>query len=62
MVAIAGVDTRALTRHIRAAGAMRGAVAPAGIAPESLLTRIREQAGYGGARPRVRCFRRMNVI
>ncbi len=28
VVGIAGVDTRALTRHIRAEGAMRGAIAP----------------------------------
>ena len=31
VVALAEVDTRAITRHIRAAGAMRGAIAPASV-------------------------------
>lgn len=37
---IQGVDTRALTRHIRAHGAMRGGLAMAGEDPESLMERI----------------------
>jgi len=34
---LAGVDTRALTRHLRDAGAMRGAIAPASVPPEELM-------------------------
>jgi carbamoyl-phosphate synthase small subunit len=40
VVAITGVDTRALTRHIRSRGAMRGAIAPAQEARDALLQRI----------------------
>lgn len=40
VVGIAGVDTRALTRHIRARGAMRGAIAPADLPQDQLLDRI----------------------
>lgn len=47
VVGIAGVDTRALTRHIRSRGAMRGAIAPAGAA-DGLLQRIREQPRMAG--------------
>lgn len=38
---IADIDTRALTRHIRAEGAMRGAIVPTGEDPEGVLERIR---------------------
>jgi carbamoyl-phosphate synthase small subunit len=38
---IADVDTRALTRHIRAEGAMRGAIAPSDADPEGVLERVR---------------------
>lgn len=37
---IAGVDTRALTRHIRSRGAMRGAIAPATVPADVLMERI----------------------
>ncbi|HEX7049614.1 MAG TPA: glutamine-hydrolyzing carbamoyl-phosphate synthase small subunit [Longimicrobiales bacterium] len=37
---IAGVDTRALTRHIRSAGAMRAAIAPADVPRDELMERI----------------------
>jgi len=37
---IAEVDTRALTRHIRSHGAMRGAIAPADVDAEELLERV----------------------
>jgi len=37
---IADVDTRALTRHIRSEGAMRGAIAPAGHDADALLREI----------------------
>ncbi len=40
VVAMAGVDTRALTRHIRSRGAMRGAIAPADLPEEELLERV----------------------
>ena len=43
VVAISGVDTRALTRHIRSLGAMRGAIAPAAADAEALLAEIRAQ-------------------
>src|SRR5690606_1162455 len=38
---LADVDTRALTRHIRAHGAMRGAIAPADVPQDELLERVR---------------------
>ncbi len=40
VVGISGVDTRALTRHIRSLGAMRGAIAPASTRSEELMERI----------------------
>ena len=40
VVGISGVDTRALTRHIRSQGAMRGAIAPASTPPESLMEMV----------------------
>ncbi len=40
VVAIAEVDTRALTRHIRDRGAMRGALAPASLPREEVMERI----------------------
>lgn len=43
VVAISGIDTRALTRHIRSAGAMRGAIAPASVDRDELLEQIRAQ-------------------
>ena len=47
IVAISGVDTRALTRHIRSRGAMRGAIAP--VAQEQgLLERILSQPRMEG--------------
>jgi carbamoyl-phosphate synthase small subunit len=48
VVAIAGVDTRALTRHIRSLGAMRGAIAPASADAEALLGEIRAQPDMCG--------------
>jgi carbamoyl-phosphate synthase small subunit len=40
VVALDGVDTRALTRHLRSAGAMRAAIAPADTDRDELLQRI----------------------
>ncbi len=42
---ISGIDTRALTRHIRTAGAMRGIIGNDGTEPDELK---RILAGYGG--------------
>jgi len=40
VVGLSGVDTRALTRHLRTAGAMRGAVAVGDAPPEEVLARV----------------------
>lgn len=48
VVAITGVDTRALTRHIRSRGAMRGAIAPGGADAAQLLEQIRAQPQMAG--------------
>jgi carbamoyl-phosphate synthase small subunit len=42
IVGIAEVDTRALTRHIRSEGAMRGAIAPGNSDPDEVLHVVRE--------------------
>ncbi len=42
IVAITEVDTRALTRHIRASGAMRAAIAPADADPDDVMSEIQE--------------------
>ena len=48
VAAIQGVDTRALTRHIRSGGAMRGALAPADHQPDELLARVRSHPPMEG--------------
>jgi carbamoyl-phosphate synthase small subunit len=48
VVAITGVDTRALTRHIRSLGAMRGAIVTCPVDEAALLERIRGQAVMEG--------------
>ena len=48
VVGIAGIDTRALTRHIRSLGAMRGAIAPASVGADALLAEIRAQPSMTG--------------
>jgi carbamoyl-phosphate synthase small subunit len=48
VVAITGVDTRALTRHIRSLGAMRGAIASAQVDADALLEQIRAQPQMAG--------------
>ncbi|HUF50320.1 MAG TPA: glutamine-hydrolyzing carbamoyl-phosphate synthase small subunit [Longimicrobiales bacterium] len=40
IVALEAVDTRALTRHLRSAGAMRAAIAPAVVSPHDVMARI----------------------
>jgi carbamoyl-phosphate synthase small subunit len=48
VVGIAGVDTRALTRHIRSEGAMRGAIAPASMSIEEVLARVQSHPKMEG--------------
>lgn len=48
LVAIEGIDTRALTRHIRTRGAMRGAISTQDLDPESLIARVRESPSMVG--------------
>jgi len=49
VVGIAGVDTRALTRHLRERGAMRVGVSSAETDPQALLERVRASPGMTGA-------------
>jgi carbamoyl-phosphate synthase small subunit len=42
IVAIEGVDTRMLTRHLRTQGAMRGAISTLDLDPASLIARVRQ--------------------
>jgi carbamoyl-phosphate synthase small subunit len=49
VVGISGVDTRALTRHLRERGTMRVGIAPAGTDPAALLTRVRSAPSMHGA-------------
>jgi len=42
------VDTRALTRHLREAGALRGAIVPGAVDPEVALARVRAFPGLAG--------------
>ncbi|HEX8317505.1 glutamine-hydrolyzing carbamoyl-phosphate synthase small subunit [Longimicrobium sp.] len=48
VIAITGVDTRALTRHIRSLGSMRGAIAPAEVDADELVRQIRAQPQMAG--------------
>ena len=49
VVGISGVDTRALTRHLRERGAMRVGISSIETDPERLLARVRESAEMTGA-------------
>ena len=49
VVGIEGIDTRRLTLRIRERGAMRCGVSTRDLDPESLVARVREQAGMSGA-------------
>ena len=49
VVGISGVDTRALTRHLRERGAMRVGISTTEADPEALLRRVRETAPMAGA-------------
>jgi carbamoyl-phosphate synthase small subunit len=46
--AISGVDTRALVRHIRAEGAMRGGIFPAGMGEDEAMDRVRAEPSMIG--------------
>ena len=48
VVGISGVDTRALTRHIRSAGAMRAGISTTETNPDALLARVLEQPTMEG--------------
>jgi len=48
VVGIAEVDTRALTRHIRAEGAMRGAISPSSLPLEEVMERIQNHPRMEG--------------
>lgn len=49
IVSIADIDTRALTRHIREAGAMRVGISTVETSPEALLQRVLQQPLMAGA-------------
>ncbi|HVX54693.1 glutamine-hydrolyzing carbamoyl-phosphate synthase small subunit [Nocardioides sp.] len=49
VVGISGVDTRALTRHLREAGAMRVGISTVETDPERLLAKVRASAEMAGA-------------
>jgi carbamoyl-phosphate synthase small subunit len=49
VVGISGIDTRALTRHLRERGAMRVGVSSEGLSQTELLTRVRSAPGMVGA-------------
>ncbi|WP_235735130.1 glutamine-hydrolyzing carbamoyl-phosphate synthase small subunit [Nocardioides alcanivorans] len=49
VVGISGIDTRALTRHLRERGAMRVGISTTETDPEALLTRVLDSAAMTGA-------------
>jgi carbamoyl-phosphate synthase small subunit len=49
VVGISGIDTRALTRHLRELGAMRVGISTTETDPEALLARVRSSAEMTGA-------------
>ncbi|GGL53035.1 carbamoyl-phosphate synthase small chain [Microlunatus endophyticus] len=49
IVGIAGVDTRALTRHLREQGAMQVGISTTELDPQKLLVRVRQQPSMIGA-------------
>ena len=48
VVGIQGIDTRALTRHLRTRGAMRGAIATTNLAPDRLIASVQASPGLIG--------------
>ncbi|WP_414690631.1 glutamine-hydrolyzing carbamoyl-phosphate synthase small subunit [Nocardioides sp.] len=49
VVGISGIDTRALTRHLRERGAMRVGISSTESDPEALLSRVRDSGQMAGA-------------
>src|ERR671912_374119 len=49
VVGISGIDTRALTRHLRDRGPMRAGISSEGLPVEELLTRVRGSESMSGA-------------
>ncbi|WP_448608097.1 glutamine-hydrolyzing carbamoyl-phosphate synthase small subunit [Geodermatophilus sp. URMC 60] len=49
VVGISGIDTRALTRHLRERGAMRAGISSDGLSADELLTRVRGSESMSGA-------------
>ncbi|MDR1266635.1 MAG: glutamine-hydrolyzing carbamoyl-phosphate synthase small subunit [Propionibacteriaceae bacterium] len=50
VVGLAGIDTRALTRHLRQRGAMRVGLSSVDLDPQSLLAKVRASPAMAGAR------------
>jgi carbamoyl-phosphate synthase small subunit len=48
IVAIEGIDTRKLTRHLRTHGVQRGAISTTDLAPEGLVRRVRQTPQMAG--------------
>lgn len=48
IVAIEGIDTRALTRHIREKGAMKGSISTIDLNPQSLIEKVGASPGLDG--------------
>ena len=48
VIGIEGIDTRALTRHLRVAGAMKGVLSTEDLDPESLVARAKTSPGLVG--------------
>ncbi len=48
IVAIEGIDTRALTRHIREKGAMKGVISTIDLNPQSLIKKVEDSPGLEG--------------
>jgi len=48
VVGIAGIDTRALVRHLREGGAINGAISTDGSSPQQLLERVRSAPSMAG--------------
>ncbi|NEK58393.1 glutamine-hydrolyzing carbamoyl-phosphate synthase small subunit [Geodermatophilus sabuli] len=49
VVGISGIDTRALTRHLRERGAMRAGISSEGLGQQELLTRVQAAGSMTGA-------------
>src|SRR5688500_18617201 len=49
IVGISGIDTRALTRHLRERGAMRAGISSEALPAEALLIRVRGSESMSGA-------------